>query len=128
MSKVLIIDDNVTITSLYGAVLRNAGHKVEAAHDGEAGLAAVARFKPDVVLLDLAMPKSNGLQVLAGIRSDPASAETHVIVFSNTYTNERLQDIWDAGASQVISKASSTPKQIAEAVRALLAGTSGSER
>jgi CheY-like chemotaxis protein len=128
MSKVLLIDDNVTITALYGATLRNAGHTVEVAHDGEAGLAAVRRFAPDVVILDLAMPKSNGLAVLAGIRSNPGSADTPVIVFSNTYTNERLQQVWDAGASQVLSKASSTPKQIAEAIRASLAGARGSDR
>ena len=117
MSKVLLIDDNAAVTSLYGAALRNAGHKVEVAHDGEAGLATVLQFQPDVVLLDLAMPKSNGLEVLANIRSNPGLAELPVIVFSNTYTNDRLPAIWSAGATQVLSKASSTPKQILEAVR-----------
>ncbi len=120
MSKVLLIDENVTVTNLYGAVLRNAGHKVDIAHDGDAGLAAVLRLNPDVVVLDLAMPKSSGLQVLAGIRSDPSSARIPVIVFSNTHTNERLQDVWDAGASRVLSKASSTPKQVLAEIRSLL--------
>lgn len=128
MSKVLLIDDNVTLTTLYGATLRNAGHQVEVAHDGEAGLAAVAQFQPDVILLDLAMPKASGLDVLVGIRSNPVSAETPVIVFSNTYTNERLQQVWAAGASQVLSKASSTPKLVAEAIRTSLAGIRGSDR
>ena len=121
MSKVLLIDDNATVTSLYGAALRNAGHRVEVAHDGEAGLAAVLQFQPDVVLLDLAMPKSNGLEVLASIRSNPTVAEVPVIVFSNTYTNDRLPEIWSAGATQVLSKASSSPKQILEAVRTSIA-------
>ena len=121
MSKVLLIDDNAAVTSLYGAALRNAGHKVEVAHDGEAGLAAVVQFQPDLVLLDLAMPKSNGLQVLASIRSNPALAELPVIVFSNTFTNDRLPEIWGAGATQVLSKASSSPKQVLEAVRASMA-------
>jgi Response regulators consisting of a CheY-like receiver domain and a winged-helix DNA-binding domain len=128
MSKVLLIDDNVVITRLYGAALRNAGHRVEVEHDGEAGLAAVVRFKPDVVLLDLALPKTHGLQVLAGIRAHPDSANVPVIVISNTYTNERLQEVWDAGASQVLSKASSSAKQVTEAVRASLAGASGAGR
>ncbi len=128
MSKVLLIDDNAVVVNLYGNALRNAGHKVETARDGEAGLAAVARFKPDLVVLDLAMPKSNGMEVLTAIRADPTQAELPVLVFSNTFTTERLQEVWDAGASQVLSKASSSPKQVIEAVRALLDGRSGGER
>ena len=127
MSKILLIDDNATITALYGNTLRNAGHQVEVAHDGDAGLAALTRVSPDVVILDLAMPKTNGLDVLAAIRSNPTFAETPVIVFSNTFTNERLQQVWDAGASQVLSKASSTPKQIVEAVRTSVAASRRSE-
>lgn len=125
MSKVLLIDDNVIVTSLYGAVLRNAGHEVDVAHDGDAGLEAVGRFRPDVVVLDLTMPKTSGLEVLASIRADLALAETPVIVFSNTHTSERLQDVWAAGASQVLSKASSTPKQLLAAIRTLLDLPSG---
>jgi CheY-like chemotaxis protein len=117
MSKVLLIEDNKAVTSLYGAALRNAGHQVDIAHDGDAGLAAVARFKPDVVLLDLALPKTPGLKVLEGIRSDPGSAAVPVIVFSNTFTNDKLEEVWAAGATQVLSKASSTPKLIIEAIR-----------
>lgn len=128
MSRVLLIDDNAVVVNLYGNALRTAGHKVEIARDGEAGLAAVGTFKPDVVLLDLAMPKTHGLQVLTAIRADPAQAQLPVIVFSNTFTNERLQEVWDAGASQVLSKASSTPKQVIEAVRAVLAGMAGGDR
>ena len=120
MNKVLLIDDNVALTGLYGLMLRNAGYKVEVAHDGAAGIEAVLRFLPDLVVLDLAMPKGNGIEILDKIRSTPESAATPVIVFSNTYTNERLQQVWDAGASQVLSKASSTPKQLIAAVRELL--------
>ncbi len=120
MSKVLLVDDNIVVTNLYGAVLRHAGHEVIVAHDGDAGLAAVTGFAPDVVVLDLTMPKSSGLQVLAGIRAAPASAQTPVIVFSNTHTKERLQEVWDAGASRVLSKSSSTPKQVLAAIRSLL--------
>jgi CheY-like chemotaxis protein len=127
MSKVLLIDDNPTITTLYGSSLRNAGHQVEVANDGEAGLAALTRTSPDVIILDLAMPKANGLEVLTAIRSNPVFTSTPVIVFSNTFTNDRLQQVWDHGATQVLSKASSTPKQIVEAVRSSLAaaGRSG---
>jgi CheY-like chemotaxis protein len=120
MNRVLLIDDNITITRLYGAALRNAGHHVEIAHDGRTGLTAVTTFKPDLVILDLAMPNGNGVDVLAAIRADPDAAATPVIVFSNTFTNERLEKLWKAGVSQVLSKASSTPKQVVAAVKELL--------
>ena len=123
MSRILLIDDNPTVTTLYGAALRNAGHQVDVAHDGDAGLAALARVSPDVIILDLAMPKTNGLEVLSAIRSNPAFGSTPVLVFSNTFTSERMQQVWDRGATQVLSKASSTPKQILEAVRTSLAAT-----
>ena len=120
MSKVLLIDDNKTVTGLYGSALRNAGYQIDVAHDGEAGLAAVVRFRPDVVLLDLAMPKATGLKVLEGIRADAESAHVPVIVLSNTFTNEKAEEVWAAGATQILSKAASTPKQVIEAIRASL--------
>ena len=126
MMKVLIIEDNVTVTTLYRNMLRAAGFAVETAADGATGLAAVSSFRPDVVLLDLMLPALDGLSVLRTLRGDPEWAALPIVVFSNSYSGQRLNEVWDAGATQVLAKASSTPKQVVEAVRATLpARTSG---
>lgn len=121
MTKVLIIEDNLTVTTLYRNVLLGAGFAVEAASDGAKGLAAVASFQPDVVLLDLMLPSIDGLTLLRKLRADPTSATLPVIVFSNAYTGDRLSEVWEAGATQVLAKASSTPKQVVDTVRTALA-------
>ena len=120
MMKVLIIEDNVTVTTLYRNMLRTAGFTVETAADGATGLAAVSSFRPDVVLLDLMLPAVDGLSVLRTLRADPEWAALPIVVFSNSYSGQRLNEVWDAGATQVLAKASSTPKQVVEAVRATL--------
>ncbi|HEY7056779.1 MAG TPA: response regulator [Vicinamibacterales bacterium] len=121
MTKVLIIEDNTTVATLYRNTLRAAGFRVETAADGAKGLAAVGSFRPDLVLLDLMLPSIDGLTLLRKLRADPASTALPVIVFSNAFTGERLNDVWEAGATQVLAKASSSPKQVVEAVRATLA-------
>jgi two-component system, cell cycle response regulator DivK len=127
MSKVLIIEDNVTVLTLYRNMLRAAGFSVEGATDGAKGLAAVSTFRPDVVLLDLVLPVLDGITLLRTLRADPESAALPVIVFSNSYTGERLSEVWDAGATRVLAKASSTPKQVVEAVRAIVAAAPSAE-
>jgi CheY-like chemotaxis protein len=128
MTKVLIIEDNAAVVTLYRNTLRGAGFQVEAAMDGAKGLAAVASFKPDLVLLDLMLPSIDGLTVLRTLRADPESAALPVIMFSNAFTGERLNDLWEAGATQVLAKASSSPKQVVEAVRATLAERAAQNR
>lgn len=121
MTKVLIIEDNMTVSTLYRNVLRAAGFAVEAVADGAKGLAAVASFQPHVVLLDLMLPSIDGLTLLRRLRADPTCADLPVIVFSNAFSGDRLNEVWEAGATQVLAKASSTPKQVVDVVRNTLA-------
>ena len=121
MSKILIVEDNATVVNLYRNTLRAAGFTVQAAADGASGLAMVTSFSPDVVLLDLVLPNMDGFAALRKLRADPQFASLPVIVLSNTFTSERLNEVWEAGATQVLAKASSSPKHVIEAVRAVLA-------
>ena len=124
MKRILIVDDNQMLTNLYRGSFAAAGFAVDVAHDGESGVAAARKTPPDVVLLDMMMPRMNGLEVLTALRGDPALSAVPVIVFSNAYTPERMEKLWQAGATQVLLKASSTPNVVLEAVRTALAGRS----
>lgn len=120
MKRIIVIEDNVMAASLYQAALTREGYGVEVASDGEAGLAAIARAKPDLVLLDLMLPKVDGSEVLRRIRATPDLATVPVIITSNAYTAQRLVDLRQAGATQIMMKASLSPKELTRVVRQAL--------
>jgi len=79
---VLVVDDNIDAAVTLASLLRLDGHQVQLAHDGEQALAAAARMRPDVVLLDLGLPKIDGLEVARRLRADVGSQETVLIATS----------------------------------------------
>jgi DNA-binding response OmpR family regulator len=121
MKHIIIIEDNALAASIYQAALKQEGFTVEVASDGEAGLGAIARARPDLVLLDLMLPKVEGAEILRRIRSTPGLTTVPVVVTSNAYTATRLDDLWKAGATQIVTKASISPKNLAKVVRDALA-------
>jgi len=70
--KILVVDDEAEIRSLLGAVLQAKGYEIATAEDGAAAVAAVSRERPAVILMDLSMPRMNGMDALPEIkRLDP---------------------------------------------------------
>jgi DNA-binding response OmpR family regulator len=125
MKKILIIDDDLAVANIYRNKLSLEGFQVEVAPDGEVGLELVRRFKPDAVLLELMVPKLSGVAVVEKIRSDLEFAKLPIIVFSNTYLTNLVQDAWKAGATKCLSKSNCNPKQIFEVLRSVLLPANG---
>jgi CheY-like chemotaxis protein len=123
MPRVLLVEDNAVVATVYRSGLAMAGFTVEAASDGETALSKAASTPPDVILLDLMLPDIDGVEVLRRIRADPAIKHVPVVVFSNSYTAARTAELWDAGATQVIAKATMTPKALVEVLRSVLPAT-----
>jgi len=122
MSKILIIEDDQIVANIYRNKFSVEGFQVEVALDGLAGLELVRSFRPDAVLLDLMLPKMTGVELMKKIRSEPELEQIPVIVFSNTYLSEMLQQACKAGATKCLTKANCTPQQVIEAVRSTLSG------
>jgi len=120
MKKILIIEDDQLVANIYRNKFTVEGFLVETALDGESGYELVGTFRPDIVILDLMLPKVAGLDLLKKIRSQPALKNLPVIVFSNTYLSNMVQDAWKAGATKCLSKANCTPKQVIEVARGLV--------
>ena len=120
MNELLIIEDDQIVGNIYRNKLTIEGFKVELARDGEVGLQMIQSNLPDVVLLDLMMPKLTGVEVLRAMRARPETKGIPVIVFSNTYLTNMVQEAWKAGATKCLSKANCSPKQVIEAVRSVL--------
>lgn len=118
--KILIIEDDQLVANIYRNKFALEGFQAETAPDGDIGLELVRSFRPDAVLLDLVLPRVTGLEVMRRLRAEKEFEGLPVIVFSNTYLSNMVQEAWKAGATKCLSKASCTPKQVIEAVRSTL--------
>lgn len=101
-NRVLIVDDDPLIQMTMPRVLREHGYKTETAGDGfEAGI-KIMRFQPDLVLLDLFMPRMDGFEVCRYLRADPLTARTRILVLSG-YKSFR-ENALAAGADAFLEK------------------------
>ena len=117
MKKILFIEDDQIVANVYRNKLAVEGYKVETAPDGETGLKTMRIFKPDTIILDLMLPGMSGLDVIKQVRSEEEFAKVPIIVFSNTYLTNMIQEAWKAGATKCISKSNCSPKEVIEVVR-----------
>lgn len=118
MRKVLLIDDDPVVTALYGKMLRAQGFDVETAADGEQGLRALRRRMPDVVLLDLDMPKVSGVAWLRTVRSRARSRHLPVVILTAGRKRRQLRAAKQSDAVFVLSKATVRPEIVVEAITA----------
>jgi DNA-binding response OmpR family regulator len=121
--KILIIEDDQLVANIYRNKFALEGFQAETALDGDVGMQMLRSFRPDAVLLDLLLPRVPGLEVMRQIRAEKDFANLPIIVFSNTYLSNMVQEAWKAGATKCLSKANCTPKQVIDAVRSSLKPT-----
>src|SRR5439155_14370092 len=116
MKKILIIEDDPIVAHIYRTRLEKEGYEVEIAPDGQSGFYRIHEFRPDAVLLDLMLPKMNGVDILKKIRAQGQFCKTPIIVFTNAYVPNMIHESFGAGATQVFNKATVTPRQILDAI------------
>jgi len=116
--KVLLIDDDPVVTAMYGKMLREQGFDVEVAGDGEEGLEAIRRELPDVVLLDLDMPKVSGISWLKTVRNRQRSKNLPVVILTGGGKRRLLREAKHSDAIFVLSKATVRPEIVVEALTA----------
>ncbi len=117
MKKILIIEDDQIVANVYRNKLAVEGYQAEVAFDGETGLKVMRTFQPQLIIVDLMLPTISGVDVIKEIRNEPDFAKTPIIVFSNTYLTNLIQDAWRAGANKCLSKANCSPKDFIDVVR-----------
>jgi DNA-binding response OmpR family regulator len=123
-ASVIIADDDPNIVLSLEFLMRRAGHEVRVAHDGEAVLAAVAEAVPDLVLLDVMMPKRNGYDVCDALRADPACRDLRIIMLTaRGQAVERTKGL-ALGADAYVTKPFST-REVVDLVSETLAGRAG---
>lgn len=117
--KILVADDNRQIRMLVGTALRPLGHQLIEAVDGEDALGTAIREQPDLVLLDVTMPKLDGFEVLAFLRKRPETAGIKVIMLTTAAQKTDLKHGVDLGCDDYVTKPFE-PKVLRETVEAVL--------
>ena len=125
MKKILIVEDDQIVANIYRNKFSVEGFEVEVALDGATGLEVIREFHPDAVILDLMLPKLSGVEFLRKVRAETAFQKVPVVVFSNTYLTNMVQEAWKAGATKCLSKASCTPKQVIEIINGCFGNGNG---
>ena len=118
-STVLIVEDDPDTVNLVGLYLRRDGHKVLSARDGLSGLRLAREAKPDVIVLDLMLPRLDGMEICRTLREE--SSTPIIMLTARVEEEDRLAGL-DLGADDYVTKPFS-PKELAARVRALLRRT-----
>jgi DNA-binding response OmpR family regulator len=120
MTKVLLVEDDLALSDVLVFTLRRAGFEVVPVYDGEAALSTWQSHSPDLVVLDLNLPKIDGLSVCRRIRSLPgAQAATPIIILSVRAADETIVTALEIGADDYVVKPFS-PTQLVARIRAVL--------
>ncbi len=117
MPRIAIIEDDQAIAQMYRFKFEAEGFEVQTAENGVLGLELSEKMKPDVILLDLMMPKMNGDEMLEKLRASEWGKKPKVIVLTNMGEQEIPQKVRDLGVSGIILKADMTPRQVADLVK-----------
>ncbi len=102
--KILLIEDDTFFREFYAAKLKEEGMEIEVASDGEEGLDKAAKVKPDVILLDIIMPKKDGFEVLQAMSLNTTLKKIPVIVFSTLGQESDVEKAKKLGATDYINK------------------------
>ncbi|WP_428623189.1 response regulator transcription factor [Sedimenticola sp.] len=116
---ILIVDDEKNIAISVDYLLRREGFEVSVAHDGEEGLRLIREERPDLILLDIMMPKLDGFQVCETVRQDPALADIRIVMLTAKGRDAEKEKGLALGADAYITKPFSTRELISQ-VKALL--------
>lgn len=118
--KILIVEDDQTIGNMYKTGLTNYGYDVVLADDGEKGVNLAKSEKPDIILLDIIMPRVDGFAALSSLKEDPKTKHIPVLMLTNLGQDEDKERGKELGAIDYIVKADLTPMQVSEKIKQYL--------
>ena len=116
-TKIVLIEDDEILSKVVSEELKEAGFDVARAFDGEAGLNLVKSKKPDLVLLDLILPKKHGFEVLQELKKSPPTKEIPVIILTMLGSDEDIKKGLELGANDYIVKSQHAVAEIIEKIK-----------
>lgn len=126
MAKIAIIEDDALLSEMYSQKFKKDGYQVVRASDGEQGLKLIKQERPNLILLDIMMPKMNGLQVLQAIKADPDNQIKNTPIILLTNLGRSMQDVnrgLELGAVAYLIKSQVKPADVVAKVKEVLAAS-----
>lgn len=118
--SILLIEDDQMISTMYQTKFSMDGHPIQTAADGAEGLEKARSLKPDVILLDIILPKLDGFTVLKELKNDPETKKIPVILLTNLGQDDDVKKGKDLGADDYFIKSNHTPAEIVAKVKEML--------
>lgn len=120
MKKVLVVDDDQALRKLYQVQLQTSGFEVVTAEDGDECLKKAESDHPDLILLDIMMPKRDGMAALKSLKDDPKFSKIPVVMLTNFGQEDLIKNALSMGAVDYLLKYKVTPAEMAEKVSLIL--------
>ena len=120
MKTILLIEDEGALQKTMGDVLSQEGYTILAALDGEIGIRLAKEKVPDLILLDLVLPKMMGLEVLKELRGDEKTKDIPVIVLTNSEDMQDIQRVMDLGATTYLVKSNYELQEVVKKIQTVL--------
>lgn len=120
MAKILLVEDDPLIYRMYQKLFTLEGFETETAENGEEGLEKLLTFKPDVILLDIMMPKMNGLEMLTKLKAEDSTKDIPIAVLTNVSDLGVANEIFAKGADISIVKSETEPETVIEWINSVL--------
>jgi len=120
MKTILFVEDESALQKTFGDILKQEGYEIIPALDGETGLRLAKERKPDLILLDLILPKIHGFEVLKRLKADVETKDTPVIIMTNLEGVEDVDKAIELGATTYLVKANYSLEEVMEKVKKAL--------
>ena len=120
MKKILFIEDESALQKAFGDVLKQKGYKMLSALDGEIGLRMAKSEKPDLILLDLVLPRLHGFEVLKKLKEDLETKKIPVIVLTNLEKIEDINKVIELGATTYLVKTEYKIEEVIEKIKKII--------
>ncbi len=122
--KILLVEDDQFLREFYQELLAGEGYLVDAAADGEVGLAKIQGNEYDLVLLDIMLPKIDGLQILRQLKIAPAkSSHLEIVILTNLGQDSIIKECFKLGAAGFLIKSALNPDQVLAEIKSYLQKT-----
>lgn len=120
MARVLVVEDDPQLNLTYNILLKKIGHEVGHAFNGLEALDQLDAFKPEIILLDIRMPKMDGIEFLRQANMPENHPSVKIILFSNMDQGDQIEDAFAMGIHKSVLKSSMSPSQLAELIKETL--------
>jgi len=118
--KILLVEDDTFLLGMYATKFELDGFKVITAEDGEKAVRSALKELPDVILLDIILPKLNGFEVLKQLKQEPTTAKIPIILLTNLSQKDEIEQGLKIGAVDYLIKAHFMPSEVVEKIKKVL--------